>query len=74
MIYGLSIQRVAGDRLEFSCPKCMNLKRLHSPLTKEPGPLVTVHCPLHPENYGQWESEDEMERDKLNLAKRIGLV
>jgi hypothetical protein len=36
--------------------------------------LLTLRCELHPENFGEWHSEAEMDQDKRDLARRIGLI
>jgi hypothetical protein len=35
---------------------------------------LKIYCEAHPENFGQWRTETEMEQDKIALAKRIGLI
>jgi hypothetical protein len=42
-------------------------------LVRQDGPPIRLHCKVHPENYGEWRSEAEMEEEKLALAGRIGL-
>jgi hypothetical protein len=42
-------------------------------LLRQDGPPIRLHCKVHPENYGEWRSEAEMEEEKLALAGRIGL-
>jgi hypothetical protein len=34
---------------------------------------IRLQYKLHPENFGEWRSEAEMEEQKLALAGRIGL-
>ena len=71
MIYGLTIQKV-GKAYQLRCPECTCLTgRLG--LVRQDGPSVRLHCRVHPENFGEWRSEAEMEREKLDLAGRIGL-
>jgi hypothetical protein len=42
-------------------------------LVRQDGPPIRLHRKVHPENYGEWRSEAEMEEEKLALAGRIGL-
>jgi len=71
MIYGLTIQRV-GRSFELRCPECTCLTgRLG--LVREDGQRIRLRCRVHPENFGEWRSEPEMELEKLALAGRIGL-
>ena len=71
MIYGFTIQKV-GKSFEFRCPECTCLTgRLG--LVRQDGPGIRLHCRVHPENFGEWRSEPEMEVEKLALAGRIGL-
>ena len=71
MIYGLTIQKV-GKRLELRCVECTLITgRLG--LIKEDGPPIRLYCRTHPQNFGQWRTEEEMENEKLSLAKRMGL-
>lgn len=71
MIYGLTIQKV-GKCFELRCPECTCLTgRLG--LVRQDGPRIRLHCRVHPENFGEWLSEVEMEVEKLALANRIGL-
>lgn len=71
MIFGLTIQKV-GKRFELRCPECTILTgRLG--LVREDRPRLKLYCKQHPEIFGVWESEAEMEQEKLALAKRIGL-
>jgi len=37
-------------------------------------PTLRIYCETHPENFGQWASEAEMEKDKRELVSRIGLL
>ena len=72
VIFGLTIQKV-GKRIELRCPECTCLTgRLG--LVRENGPRLKLYCQQHPDNLGVWSSEEEMEREKLALAKRIGLM
>jgi hypothetical protein len=72
VIYGLTIQKV-GKRFELRCPECTILTgRLG--LVRQEDSLIRLHCPVHPENFGQWHSDEEMEREKRTLAERIGLA
>ena len=73
MIYGLSVQKI-GDSLEFRCSECMRSKAQHLPLVWKFDNYLKIYCEAHPDNYGQWRSETEMEQDKIALAKRIGLI
>jgi len=43
-------------------------------LVREDDSDIKIYCPVHPENFGAWKSEEEMEREKLEPAKRIGLM
>jgi hypothetical protein len=71
VIYGLTIQKV-GKQLAFRCLECTLLTgRLG--LIQEDGPPFKLYCRVHPENYGQWNTPEEMEREKLALAARLGL-
>jgi hypothetical protein len=36
--------------------------------------IITIHCETHPENFGEWHSPAEMEQEKHDLAKRIGVL
>jgi len=72
LIFNLTIQEV-GKRLELRCPECTTLSGRIG-LVKETSPRLKLYCKQHPENYGVWKSEEDMERDKLELAKRIGLA
>jgi hypothetical protein len=72
VIYGLTIQKI-GKKLELRCLECTSITGRIS-LLREQGTTVKVFCPVHPENYGQWPSQEEMEQEKLALAKRIGLM
>lgn len=72
MIYGLTIQKV-GKTFELRCPECTCLSgRLG--LVRQNGPPIRLYCRVHPDNFGQWHSESEIDREKLSLAKRIGLA
>ena len=42
-------------------------------MVRKDGPSIRLLCGVHPENFGEWQSESEMEREKLALAERIGL-
>lgn len=67
MIYGLTLQKV-GPALEFRCPLCwLTLQR------KALSARIVIRCERHSDNFGEWVSEAEMEREKIELAKRIGL-
>ena len=35
--------------------------------------MLKIYCEVHPNNFGEWHSQEEMEREKVDLAKRIGL-
>jgi len=72
MIHGLTIQKV-GKRLDLRCPEC-TLITGRIGLIREEGPPIKLYCKLHPENYGQWRSAEEMEREKQALAERMGLI
>ena len=72
VIFGLTIQKV-GKRLELRCPECTVLSgRLG--LIREERPRLKLFCRHHPDICGVWNSEAEMEDEKLALAKRIGLT
>lgn len=71
VIYGLTVQKV-GRSFELRCLECTTLTGRISLLRSE-SPRLRVHCEVHPENYGEWSSEAEMEKEKAALAKRIGL-
>jgi len=71
MIYGLTLQK-AGKQLDLRCPEC-TLITGRIGLVREAGPPLKLYCRLHPENYGQWRSPEEMEREKQALAARMGL-
>jgi hypothetical protein len=72
VIYGLTIQRV-GNSFELRCPECTCLTgRLG--LIRQDGPHIRLHCEVHPENYGEWHSEPDLEAEKMALAGRIGLT
>jgi hypothetical protein len=71
VIYGLTIQKV-GKSFELRCPECTCLTgRLG--LVRQDGPRIRLHCRVHPENFGEWSSDPDMDREKLVLAGRIGL-
>lgn len=72
MIFGLTIQKV-GRRFELRCPEC-TLITGRIGLIREESPRLRLYCKQHPDIFGVWESEAEMEREKLALAKRIGLT
>ncbi len=72
MIFNLTLQKV-GKRFELRCPECTTLSgRLG--LVRETSPRLKLYCKQHPDNCGVWSSEEEMEREKVELAKRIGLA
>ena len=71
LIYGLTIQMI-GKLFDFRCPEC-TVVRGRMDLTSDEGPPITIYCKSHPENFGQWRTREEMEREKSELAKRIGL-
>ena len=71
MIYGLTIQKI-GNRMEFRCMECTLLTGRIG-LIREEGPPLKLYCKVHPENFGQWRSEEEMERERTALAARMGL-
>ncbi len=71
MIYGLTIQKI-GKSFELRCPECTCLTgRLG--LIREDGQRIRLSCRVHPENFGEWRSELDLEAEKLELAGRIGL-
>jgi len=72
LIYGLSVQQF-GQLLEFRCIDCMRSKAFRFP-NRESGPTLRIHCETHPENFGLWGSEAEMERDNRELGRRVGLL
>ncbi len=72
MIYGLTVQKV-GRSFELRCLECTSLTGRIT-LVRSTTPRLRVHCEVHPDNYGEWASEAEMEKEKLALAKRIGLA
>ncbi len=71
MIYGLGLQKV-GHSFELRCLECTSLTGRIS-LMRSDQARVKLYCRIHPENFGEWNSEGEMEREKRELAKRIGL-
>ena len=71
MIYSLTIQKI-GKHLEFRCPECTLLTGRIG-LIRDEGPPIKLYCRIHPENFGQWRSPEEMEHEKLALASRMGL-
>ena len=71
MIYGLTIQKV-GKQLVFRCLECTLLSGRIGMIQVE-GPPLKLYCHGHPQNYGQWRTPEEMEREKLALATRMGL-
>ncbi len=74
MICGFSVQKF-GHLLEWRCLDCMRLRAYRFPLLREHRPTtLTLRCEVHPENFGEWRSEAEEEREKNQLAKRIGLT
>ena len=72
MIYGLTVQKT-GSFFEFRCPEC-GWDLAYQPLKRELRPRLRIFCTTHPDNFGEWASEAEMQREKLELAKRIGLL
>lgn len=72
MIYGLTVQKI-GHLLEFRCPQCNKLGAYRLPLIRESKPVLKIYCETHPDNFGEWLTETEMEQEKSELAKRIGL-
>jgi hypothetical protein len=71
VIHALTIQRV-GKGFALRCPECTCVTgRLG--LVRQNDTRIRLYCRVHPENYGEWQSEAEMEREKLALAERIGL-
>jgi hypothetical protein len=72
MIYGLTVQKL-GHLFEFRCSDCSEPRVYRHPLIRETKPLLTIFCKVHTNNFGEWRSEQEMEQEKLYLAKRIGL-
>ena len=72
MIFNLTVQKV-GKRFELRCPECTTVGGRLS-LVRESSPRLKLYCREHPDNCGVWNSETEMEQDKLALAKRIGLA
>jgi hypothetical protein len=54
------------------CPECTCLTGKIG-LVRKDGPSIRLLCGVHPENFGECQSESEMEREKLALAERIGL-
>jgi hypothetical protein len=73
MIFGLTIQ-VSGVALELRCPECVKRSTSVSALVRESAASrIRIYCEFHP-NFGEWQSEAEMEREKLDLARRIGLL
>jgi hypothetical protein len=73
VIYGLTLQKI-GHLLEFRCPECARLRAYRLPLVRESKALIRLYCEVHPECFGEWRSEAEMENKKFELAKRIGLL
>ena len=71
MIYGLTIQKV-GKLLVFRCLECTLLTGRIG-MIQEEGPPLKLYCHVHPQNYGQWRTPEEMERERLALAARMGL-
>ena len=71
MIYSLTIQKI-GKNLEFRCPECTLLTGRIG-LVRDEGPPIKLYCPIHPENFGQWRTPEDMEREKAALASRMGL-
>ena len=71
VIHGLTLQKV-GKRFDLRCPECTSITGRIG-LVKEDGPPLKLFCHVHPENYGQWPTTEEMEDEKLALAARIGL-
>jgi hypothetical protein len=52
----------------------MRSKAFQFSMIRESAPTLKIYCQTHPENFGQWGSEAEMEREKQELARRIGLL
>ena len=71
MIYGLTVQKI-GRSFQFRCLECTSLTGRIT-LIRTDHPRLRVSCEVHPENFGEWASEEEMEKEKLALAQRIGL-
>jgi len=72
VIYGLTVQQV-GRFFEFRCPQCASQGDLR-PLILERSGVVKIYCQTHLDNFGVWASAADMQREKLALAKRIGLL
>ena len=73
MIYGLTVQKF-GNQFELRCPECRRVAPVPAPLVRESRPSrLSIRCEVHPENFGEWLSESEMEEEKRNLAKEIGI-
>lgn len=71
VIYGLTLQKV-GTKLVLRCPECTVITGRIG-LIEEEGPPIKLSCRVHPENFGRWSTLEEMESEKLALAKRMGL-
>jgi hypothetical protein len=71
VIYGLTVQKI-GRAFQFRCLECTSLTGRIT-LVRTDRPRLRVSCEVHPENYGEWASEEDMEKEKLALARRIGL-
>jgi len=71
VIYGLTVQKI-GRSFQFRCLECTSLTGRIT-LIRTDRPRLRVSCEVHPENFGEWASEEEMEKEKLALAQRIGL-
>jgi hypothetical protein len=68
----VTIQKV-GKSFELGCPECTCLTgRLG--LVRQDGSRIRLHCRVHPENFGEWRSEPDLEAEKPALAGRIGLM
>ena len=73
MIFGLTIQEL-GDVLELRCPECVRLGAPHASLAHESEKSsIRIYCTAH-RTFGEWTSEEEMEREKFDLARQIGLL
>ena len=72
MIYGLAVEKI-GRSLEFRCSECLKFKAYDFLLVWKFDKYLKIYCETHPENFGEWRSETEMEEEKTSVARRTGL-
>ena len=66
MIHGLYHSKI-GTSFELCYLECTCLSGSLG-LVRQDGEDIKLHCRVHPENCGEWQSETEMEGEKFALA------